>query len=107
MTQLVPGGRRIVAVRNPANPLSLEMVKGVQSLAPALRVQVLVMDARNATELAKRLAQFDKRKADAILIPADLVFQLDRERIVRAVRNTGLPAIYQELAFAEAGGLVS
>ena len=107
VTQLVPHARRIVAVRNPANPLSLAMVKGVQSIAPTLRVEVLILDARNADELARGLAQIGKRKADAILIPPDLVYQLDKERIVRAVRDTGLPAIYQEHIFAEAGGLVS
>lgn len=105
--QLVPRARRILAIRNPANPLSMAMVKGVQSIAADLHVEIVVVDARNADALASQLAQIDKRKADAILIPPDLVFQLDKERIVRAVRNTGLPAIYQERAFAEAGGLVS
>ena len=107
VSQLVPDARRVVAVRNPSNPLSLRIAEQLQKFAPTLRMQVLVVDARNADEVARRLAPIGKRRADAILIPPDFVFQMEMERVLRAVRNTGLPAIYPEYAFAEAGGLVS
>ncbi|HVO45452.1 MAG TPA: ABC transporter substrate-binding protein [Steroidobacteraceae bacterium] len=107
VTQLVPGAHRVVAVRNPSNPLSLGIVEQVQRLAPGLRVRVIVVDARNADEVVSGLRPIGKRRADAILIPPDFVFQMETERVLHAVRETALPAVYLEHAFAEAGGLVS
>jgi putative ABC transport system substrate-binding protein len=106
VTQLVPGAHRILAVRNPSNPLSLQMVDQVQKLSQALRVEILVMDANSAYDLVKGLGRMNKHKIDAILIPPDLVFQIERERVVQAVRATGLPAIYQDHVYAEIGGLL-
>ena len=106
VVQLVPGARRIVAVRNPSNPLSLQMVDQVQDLARSLGVKILILDADNADALVRGLVRINKKKADAILIPPDLVFQIEKERIVRAVRATALPAIYQDQVFSQVGGLV-
>lgn len=107
VAQLVPGAGRVVVVRNPSNPLSARIVEQVQALAPSLRINALVIDATDADEVARGLRPIGKRRADAILIPPDFVFQAKKDRVVRAVRNTTLPAIYLEHAFAEAGGLVS
>jgi putative ABC transport system substrate-binding protein len=107
VTQLIPGARRIVAVRNPSNPLTLGITEQLEKFAPALRLHILVLDARNADEVARGLVPISKRRADAILFPPDFVFRMETERVLHAVRSTGLPAIYSESAFAEAGGLVS
>jgi len=107
VTQLVPGARRILIVRNTLNPLAVKMVEQIRTLATPLQVQLKVLDARDPDELVSGLRKVDRRHADAILIPTDLVFQTGRERIVLAVRNTGLPAVYQEHGFAKAGGLLS
>ena len=107
VAELVPDRRRILVVRNPSNPLGAKMVEEIRSLASATRIQILVLDASSVDELSSGLARVDKRQCDAILIPTDLVFQVEKERVIGAVRKTGLPAVYQEHAFAEAGGLMS
>jgi putative ABC transport system substrate-binding protein len=107
ITQVVPDVHRILVLRNPSNPLGVKMVEQIASLAGGLRIQLLLVDATNAVELTAGLVRIDKHQADAILVPTDLVFQAEKRRIISAIRSTGLPAVYQEHAFAEAGGLMS
>jgi len=106
-TQLVPGARRILVVRNSSNPLAVKMVQHIRGVAAATQVHLSILDARSADELVVALGKVDKHRARALLIPTDLVFRTERERIIDAVLKTGLPAVYQDLSFAEAGGLVS
>jgi putative ABC transport system substrate-binding protein len=107
ITQLVPDARRVLVVRNPLNPLAVQMGEHVRSVAASVQVHLSVLDANNADELVSALKKIDKHRADAILIPTDLVFRTGKERIIRAVLNTGLPAVYQDLSLTEAGGLVA
>ena len=62
---------------------------------------------KSADEPVSALTRIKKRHGEAILIPTDLVFRTEKARITRAVLKTGLPAVYQDLSIAEAGGLIS
>jgi putative ABC transport system substrate-binding protein len=70
-------------------------------------VQLQIVDASTVDELEKRLRAIRRDRPDSILITADLVFYADKDRVVRAVRGTGLPAIFQDRVFVVAGGLMS
>ena len=107
VTQLVPGPRRILVVRNTLNPLAVKMVEHIRNVAMVVHVQLSILDANSADELVTGMRRIDKHRADAILIPTDLVFYTEKERIVRAVLSTGLPAVYQDRRWAQAGGLLA
>jgi len=107
ITQLVPHTRRIFVVRNSLNPLAVKMIEHIKIVAAATQVRLSVVDAKNADELVSALTRIKKRHGEAILIPTDLVFRTEKARITRAVLKTGLPAVYQDLSIAEAGGLIS
>ena len=107
ITQLVPDAHRILVVRNPLNPLAERMTEHIRSVAINGQAHVSFLDANNADELVTALRRITKHRADAILVPTDLVFRAGKERIVRAVQKTRLPAVYQDLSLAEAGGLLA
>jgi len=107
VTQLVPDASRILVVRNPLNPLAVKMTDQIRSMSVDGKAHVSFLDANNADELVAALRRITKHRADAILVPTDLVFRAGKEGIVRAVHKTGLPAVYQDLSLAEAGGLMA
>jgi ABC-type uncharacterized transport system substrate-binding protein len=107
VTQLVPDAHRVLLVRNTLNPLAVKMAEHIRNVAGTVQVQLTILDANSADELVAGLRRTDNHRIDAILIPTDLVFYTAKERIVRAVLSTGLPAVYQDLALAQAGGLVA
>lgn len=107
LLQLAPKARKIVAIRNRANPIGVQMVEAAQAAGRSVGIQTEPVDVRNVSDLEAAVPAIRRSRADAIFVHADLSFQSDRERVVSAIRATGLPAVFQDHVFTEAGGLVS
>lgn len=67
----------------------------------------LVKPGRNGRELDKTLRALHHQSADAVLVTADLLFQLNKAAIARAVRRAKLPAVVPYKAYLDDGTLSS
>jgi len=75
--------------------------------APALNVILLSPEIRTLTDLESALSALASDRPDALLIFVDPFTLTHRRRIVDFAAATGLPAVYEDRIFVEAGGLMS
>ena len=102
-----PRARRFLILTNSANPTTALQLAGAQEGARALGVQLMTLDARNATELDTALAQISHSGAGGVVVSAELLFLVNRAKIARALRETKLPAIFPATEYHDAGVLLS
>jgi len=104
---LVPGASRIAALWNASDEGMAIRVKEAQLAAPALNVILLSPEIRTVTDLESALSALARDRPDALLIFVDPFTLTHRRRIVDFAAATGLPAVYEDRIFVEAGGLMS
>src|SRR5262245_61030348 len=99
---------RVFAVLvNAANTAAEIQIKEVQAAASAIGGQIEVFTASAPRDIDIAFANFAKRRADALLISTDSLFNSRRVQIATlAVRHT-VPAISPYRDIAEVGGLMS
>jgi putative tryptophan/tyrosine transport system substrate-binding protein len=106
--ELVPAAKVIAMLVNPANPNSEPDTRAVQAAAPAIGVQIVVLDASNGTEIGKAFDALSQYKIDAILVGADPLFDNSgRDQMIVLTARHAVPAIYDWRDVTVAGGLVS
>ena len=107
LNESVNGLRRIAVLRNPTNLGHRVGYEQVESGAVHLRIKVEAVDARDAATLARAYSAIIALKPQALIVLADVIFDARQPEIAEFARTSGLPAIYNKTAFAEAGGLMS
>ena len=108
MHELLPNATRfalLVYREDPANVM--DMITGAQEAAAALRLQIDILYASTGGEIETAIAGVVQKQAGALIItPANLFIQRRVQIATLAVRD-GVPAIYVNRVFPEAGGLMS
>jgi ABC-type uncharacterized transport system substrate-binding protein len=106
--ELVPTAKVIAMLVNPANPNSEPDTRAVQTAAPAIGVQIVVLKASNGAEIGKAFDALSQYKVDAILVGADPLFDNSgRDQMIVLTARHAVPAIYDWRDVTVAGGLVS
>ena len=103
----VPGASRIAVLGNFASQTSAEQLGEVKTAAGSLRVQLLVVEARGASQLDGAFTAIAKERPEALLVFTDPVFYLYRQRIGDFARERHLPMISDWKETAEAGALIA
>ena len=108
MRDLLPSATRFALLVNPgARTNSSEMVAGTQDAATTIGLQIEVVYAGTSGELETALGGAAQRQAGALMIVPDALFLDRRAQIAALALRYGLPAIYVNRAFPEAGELMS
>jgi putative ABC transport system substrate-binding protein len=107
LKQVAPGIRRIAYLENPSNPTRARLLQEARIAAKALGVEIEPVDARDIRELDTALRAIQRKGADAILVTADLLFLSNQAKVVRAVRETRLPALFPWREYHDEGVLMS
>ena len=105
--ELLPKAMRVVLLVNPNNPLTEPIVADVQTAAPSLGVQIEVLRVTNNREIDSAFAGLAQKRADALLVGADALFNGHRIQVALLAVRYGVIAIYSSREFVEAGGLIS
>jgi len=103
---VVPKASR-VALLVPDNPAIPAIVNAIREAAQGLRITVLPKTVRASDEIESAFASMVKEKAEALVVVADTVTMVNRQRIAELAAANRLPAIYQYSVQVEAGGLLS
>jgi putative tryptophan/tyrosine transport system substrate-binding protein len=106
--ELVPAASVIALLVNPANPNSEPDTKAVQTVAPAMGLQIVVLKASNGTEIEAAFAAMKQSNVGALLVGADPLFDNSgRDQLIVLAARHAVPAIYDWRDVVAAGGLVS
>ncbi len=107
LKEVAPNVTRVAVLRDPANPSQTAQFGAMRAVAPSLRVDIIPINVRDASEIERGVADF-ARSGNGGLIPASSALALrHRDLIITLAAKHNLPAIYWERFFVTAGGLMS
>jgi putative tryptophan/tyrosine transport system substrate-binding protein len=108
LRELLPKAARIGVLVNPSNVVTAESaVRDVKAAAPAIGLQIQVLNASNGDEIDAAFATLVSERADALLVAPDAFLNSRRVQIAILAARHSIPAMYTVRDYAEAGGLIS
>jgi len=107
LKEIAPNITRVAVLRDPASPSQTAQFGAIQTAAPSLRVEVIPVNVRDASEIERAIANF-AGSANGGLIPTSSAVNLHyRDLIIALTAKHQLPAIYWDRFFVTGGGLIS
>ena len=103
----VPKMVRLGLLTTSMSPAYAAVLKRIQVSAQQARLTLVTADARNGDELAAAFATLSKGRAQAVIVPSDVLFNLNREKIAALAISHRLPSMFGVREYVEAGGLMS
>jgi len=107
LKEIAPGVTRVAVLRDPAVPEGIGQFALIQSVAPALRVEVSPVDIRNANEIERAVTEFARSANGGLILTSSALANVHRDLIIRLASKLRLPAVYSFRFFANAGGLAA
>jgi putative ABC transport system substrate-binding protein len=107
LAEAVPQVSRVAVIFNGANASNVASLKELERAASQLRVELESLDVRTAAELERAFDLARQRRADAVLVQRDPLYQVHRTRIISLAAKLKLPTMYPEVEAVESGGLIS
>lgn len=107
LRELVPQATVIAALVNPKFTTAKNQTTELQEAARTFGQQIQIINASGERELDTAFASMAQSQVGALLVAADPFFNTRREQIVSLAARYGIPAVYEQRAFATAGGLMS
>jgi len=105
--ELIPIATIIAVLINPTSPIAEQFLRDLRTAAPALGLQLHVVQASVEGDLDSVFAALDRLRAGALLITPDTFFNARIEQIAALALRHAVAAIYQYRPFVRAGGLIS
>jgi len=108
LRELVPGANRITVLVNPADaPNTESTLRGVESAARSMGLQIQVLNASTIHEIDAAFATLAGERPDALFVANNPIFIDRRVQLALLAVLHRLPAIYHDRLNAEVGGLMS
>ena len=108
LRELVPNAVRVAVLVNPRNlSTSQSNVREVQEAAPALKLQVQIVNASTIGEIDAAFASLAHERPDALFVTGDAFFVSRRVQIATLAARDRIPAAYSIREYVTAGGLMS
>jgi putative tryptophan/tyrosine transport system substrate-binding protein len=104
--QMVPGATRFALLVNSASPYEAE-VADARTAASAIGGQLEILTAATTREIDTSFASLAQSGAQAVIVNNAILFANRRVQIVILAARHGVPAIYFDRSYPEAGGLMS
>src|SRR5262245_14076642 len=106
--ELVPAATLIAVMVNPTNPaLAESSARELQAAARTLGLQLHMLHASTERDVETVFANWAQLRAGALVIGTDPLFLSWTEQLAGLALHHAVPAIFQDRAFAAAGGLMS
>ena len=107
LCELVPQARMIALLVNPTNPVNEPTIRDAQEAMRSSGVQLQILKAGTESDFESAFAALVQRRAGALAIGSDPLFNSWREELVALAARHAVPAIYEWREFATSGGLIS
>ena len=108
LRELVPGAILVAVLVNPANaPTTETTLRDVEPAARALGLQIQIFNASTSREIDAAFATLVRERPDTLFVGNDAFFNARRVQLALLAGRHGVPAIYSDREYAEAGGLMT
>ena len=107
LKEIVPKLSRVAAIAYNNNPAYKLQLKEVKTAAQALKLQLEILEVRDPKDFDGAFGAAKKIRADAVNILTSAFLGAHRKKLVESAEKVGLPVIYDNTMFVEAGGLMS
>jgi putative ABC transport system substrate-binding protein len=105
--ELVPGAKVVGLLVDQNLPDAIAQVPAMQEAARKLELQLIVFQARTATDIDSAFAIFVRDGAAGLVVSSGALLTSRRKQIIALASRHALPAIYPFREFAADGGLIS
>jgi putative ABC transport system substrate-binding protein len=107
LRELVPQAIKIAFLVNPTNPVTEGDTKDMENAARSVGQQIIVVKARNESEIDAAFEIVAGEHADALLVNVDAFFNSRRHQLAVLASRYRIPASYNSSQYVTAGGLMS
>jgi len=105
---LMPKAVRVAVLVNPTNVMvTSSTLRRVREAAPAIGLQIQILNASTIGEINAAFASFAKERPDALFVGPDSFFTSRRVQFVTLTIRDKIPAIYSDRDYVVVGGLMS
>ena len=105
--ELVATATTVAILVNPASPIAEPQVTALQAAARTLGLQLHVLHASTERDFDTVFATLAQQRAGPLVISADSFFNSRSKLLGELTLRHAVPAIYEDRAFAAAGGLMT
>jgi putative tryptophan/tyrosine transport system substrate-binding protein len=107
LKEIAPRVTRVAVFRESAIAAGPGQFGAIQAAAPAIGVEVLPIDVRNADEIERAVTPFAQSSNNGLIVTAGPGSALHRDLIITLAARHKLPAVYPYRYVVAAGGLLS
>jgi putative ABC transport system substrate-binding protein len=107
LKQIAPGVTRAAVLRDPDITAGIGQFAIIQSVAPAVGVEVSPVNVRDAAEIERAVTAFARTPNSGLIVTASALSAVHRDLIVTLAARHKLPAVYYRRVFVIGGGLIS
>jgi ABC-type uncharacterized transport system substrate-binding protein len=107
LRRLLPQVSFVGVLVNPDNPNAASHVRDLKAAASPSGQQLLFLEARSVADFDVAFAMLVQKRAGALLVTSDPLFNRQRVRLVELAARNAIPAMYPWRDFTDAGGLMS
>ena len=107
LKEIAPGVTRAAMLRDAADPSGIGELAAIQSVAPAIGLDVSPLNMGNAAEIERAVAVFAQTANGGLIVSSSALTVVHRDLIITLAARHKLPAVYFQRFFVASGGLVS
>lgn len=107
LKEIAPGLKRVAVTIDNNAVGAIGQLEAIRSAAPAMGVEVIPLDVRDAGEIERAFAAFARGPNDGLIVTAIAAANIHRDLFISLAQRQRLPAIYPYRTNVTAGGLVS
>ena len=107
LKEIAPSMRRTAVLRDPALTIGIGQFAAIQSMAPALGLEVTAIDVRDASDIEPAVTAFAGSPNGGVIVAPGRFALANRELIIALAAKYKLPAVYYRRRFVASGGLMS
>ena len=107
LKEAFPQVSRVLFLYNGAIASTVAALKKIEVAASGLGVQLQASDVRVARDIEPAFSAATRRRANALLVLREALYQANRTRIQSLAAQNKLPAIYPTRQYVDVGGLMS
>jgi putative ABC transport system substrate-binding protein len=107
MRELLPRLTRLAALINMENPLHVPQWRETEAASAKAAIALVPFEFHSADQLEAAFVLFSQERADALLVPPDVTFNVHRRRIANLAISARLPTIFYIRHAAKDGALMT
>jgi putative ABC transport system substrate-binding protein len=107
LRELIPEASVIAFLVNPSSQIAEMQITEVQEAARSIGQAMFILNASTEREIDLAFETLVQRGASALLMSADLFFQVRRDQLIALEARYKVPVMYEWPEFVAAGGLIS